>query len=144
MSFGRSPSRSQISLFQTMAKVICALLRYTDDEKSLIIEHEKLRQTVITLIFLMTIILPFVSRLALVEYIKIIFLKKSFYCNSLLKGRGHFESLSVTHTRKKSEIFQFLKLLLLFFFLVFDYSSSQYKVIFISLSNVHDKKKRNH
>lgn len=29
----------------TMAKVICALLRYTDDEKSLIIEHEKLRQT---------------------------------------------------------------------------------------------------
>jgi hypothetical protein len=30
-----------------MAKVICALLRYTDDEKSLIIEHEKLRQTVI-------------------------------------------------------------------------------------------------
>jgi len=29
----------------TMIKVICALLRYTDDEKSLIIEHEKLRQT---------------------------------------------------------------------------------------------------
>ena len=29
-----------------MAKVICALLRYTDDEKSLIIEHEKVRQTV--------------------------------------------------------------------------------------------------
>ncbi|CAF4450692.1 unnamed protein product, partial [Adineta steineri] len=29
----------------TMAKVICALLRYTDDEKSLVIEHEKLRQS---------------------------------------------------------------------------------------------------
>jgi hypothetical protein len=29
-----------------MAKVICALLRYTDDEKSLILEYEKLRQTV--------------------------------------------------------------------------------------------------
>jgi len=29
-----------------MAKVICALLRYTDDEKSLVMEHEKLRQSV--------------------------------------------------------------------------------------------------
>ncbi|CAF1053004.1 unnamed protein product [Rotaria magnacalcarata] len=29
----------------TMIKVICALLRYTDDEKSLIIDHEKLRQS---------------------------------------------------------------------------------------------------
>jgi hypothetical protein len=29
-----------------MAKVMCALLRYTDGEKSLILEHEKLRQTV--------------------------------------------------------------------------------------------------
>lgn len=29
-----------------MAKVICALLRYTEDEKILILEHEKLRQTV--------------------------------------------------------------------------------------------------
>jgi hypothetical protein len=29
-----------------MAKVICAVLRYTDDEKSLIIEQEKLRQAV--------------------------------------------------------------------------------------------------
>jgi len=29
-----------------MAKVICALLRYTDDEKALIIEQEKLRQNV--------------------------------------------------------------------------------------------------
>ncbi|CAF3670706.1 unnamed protein product, partial [Rotaria sordida] len=29
----------------TMVKVICALLRYTDDEKSVIIEHEKYRQT---------------------------------------------------------------------------------------------------
>ena len=29
-----------------MAKVICAVLRYTDDEKSLVIEHEKLRQSV--------------------------------------------------------------------------------------------------
>jgi hypothetical protein len=29
-----------------MAKVICAVLRYTDDEKSLVIEQEKLRQTV--------------------------------------------------------------------------------------------------
>ncbi|CAF1230556.1 unnamed protein product [Rotaria sordida] len=29
----------------TMAKVICAVLRYTDNEKSLIIEHEKLRQS---------------------------------------------------------------------------------------------------
>jgi hypothetical protein len=34
-----------------MAKVICAVLRYTDDEKSLIIEHEKLRQTVSEIIF---------------------------------------------------------------------------------------------
>ena len=29
-----------------MAKVICAVLRYTDNEKSLIIEHEKTRQSV--------------------------------------------------------------------------------------------------
>ena len=29
-----------------MIKVICALLRYTDDEKSLILNHEKHRQTV--------------------------------------------------------------------------------------------------
>ncbi|CAF1161052.1 unnamed protein product, partial [Didymodactylos carnosus] len=29
----------------TMAKVICAVLRYTDDEKQLILEHEKVRQS---------------------------------------------------------------------------------------------------
>jgi hypothetical protein len=29
-----------------MTKVICAVLRYADDEKSLIIEHEKLRHSV--------------------------------------------------------------------------------------------------
>ena len=29
-----------------MAKVICAVLRYTEDQKSLIIEHEKLRHAV--------------------------------------------------------------------------------------------------
>lgn len=29
-----------------MAKVICAILRYTDNEKTLIIEHERLRQSV--------------------------------------------------------------------------------------------------
>ena len=29
-----------------MAKVICAVLRYTEEQKSLIIEHEKFRQSV--------------------------------------------------------------------------------------------------
>jgi hypothetical protein len=29
-----------------MAKVICAVLRYTEDQTSLILEHEKLRQAV--------------------------------------------------------------------------------------------------
>lgn len=29
-----------------MAKVICAVLRYTEEQKSLILEHERLRQSV--------------------------------------------------------------------------------------------------
>ncbi len=38
--------RKEFLFNQTMAKVICAVLRYTDNEKSLIIEQEKLRQSV--------------------------------------------------------------------------------------------------
>jgi hypothetical protein len=56
-----------------MAKVICALLRYTDDEKSLIIEHEKLRQTVRKILFedFRYNFIGFFLYLALVKYIKI-------------------------------------------------------------------------
>ena len=76
-----------------MAKVICALLRYTDDEKSLIIEHEKLRQTVIVHIFDNNHTSS--SPLALVEYIKIIFLLQ-FYTQGLRTFR--ISCFSLKHT----------------------------------------------
>ncbi len=72
-----------------MAKVICALLRYTDDEKSLIIEHEKLRQTVRKILF---IILFYFIYLALVKYIEIILIKvfilQFFFLNFISQGHA--------------------------------------------------------
>ena len=54
-----------------MAKVICALLRYTDDEKTSIMEHEKARQTVNSNALFSSPIPSLFFRLALVKYIKI-------------------------------------------------------------------------
>ncbi len=57
-----------------MAKVICALLRYTDDEKSLVMEHEKLRQSVRKIKF-KYFLFSFNFNLALVKDIEIILIK---------------------------------------------------------------------
>jgi len=55
-----------------MAKVICAVLRYTDDEKSLIIEQEKLRQAVSYLNEVYLNLFSFCYYLALDKFVKII------------------------------------------------------------------------
>ncbi len=91
-----------------MVKVICAVLRCTEDETSSIIEHEKLRQSVsYSSEFDLN---SLVYYLALVTFIKIIF--NSFYCN--------FEFYLSNS-----------KIVYLVNFSVFDNNCAFYKVIFI-------------
>jgi hypothetical protein len=61
-----------------MAKVICAVLRYTDDEKSLIIEQEKLRQAVSYLNEVYWNLFSFCYYLALDKFVKIILIYFNF------------------------------------------------------------------
>ncbi len=91
-----------------MVKVICAVLRCTEDETSSIIEHEKLRQSVSY--FSELDLNSLVYYLALVTFIEIIF--NSFYCN--------FEFYLLNS-----------KIVYLVNFSVFDNNCSFYKVIFI-------------
>ncbi len=94
-----------------MVKVICAVLRCTEDETSSIIEHEKLRQSVsYSSEFDLN---SLVYYLALVTFIEIIF--NSFYCN--------FEF----YLSNSKIVFD----ISLVNFSVFDNNCSFYKVIFI-------------